>query len=99
MNGSEMTTSGRVAAAARAAWWTLLVGAAILVVQGFFYQEMLRVERLQGFLADLWGVHGMDVRYIWLFFIAAYKLILLVWFLGCLFLSLWSRRLRRAGSA
>ncbi len=101
MNGQEsrLALAERVAAAAGAAWWTLLVGFAIVCVSGMMFFAATSCPILGRWVAHLWGVQPHVVRLVWIASIGVMKLGLLGWFLGSLFLSLWSRRLRRGPSA
>ncbi|HUX02855.1 MAG: hypothetical protein WBD63_01565 [Phycisphaerae bacterium] len=101
MNGQEsrLALAERVAAAAGAAWWTLLVGFAFVGLSGVMFLAATSCPVLGGWVARLWGVQPQTVRIIWVVSIGVLKLGLFGWFLGSLFLSLWSRRLRRGPSA
>ena len=88
----------RVRCASWAAWWAVVIGAIWLTVGWLLWLALLAAE--PGWLLTLWGGHDLtwsQVHGIWLRFMAAAKLILLVCVLVSIYLTLWSRRLARAG--
>ena len=82
-----------IGAAGCAAWWTLLVGFLILLVTGIMYLFVVHTP-LIGAVAAVWGVGPKAVPIVMVVFIALYKMFLLVWLPGCVFLTAWARRLR-----
>ncbi len=89
--------SKRVRAAAAAGWWTVLIGGIWLALSWLFLLVILSNE--PDWMLWLWGRADMswaDVHTIVFWFFGVFKLILFVCVLLSLWLTLWSRRLRRA---
>lgn len=86
----------RVRAAAAAAWWTVLVVFIFLMVQWGLYQIMM--ARRPSFLLRLWGpdVTWPFVGVVWFWGNAAVKALLYLLALGALWLTFWSRELRKS---
>jgi|WetSurMetagenome_2_1015567.scaffolds.fasta_scaffold981421_2 hypothetical protein len=89
----------RLSAAAGAGWWTLLIGAIVLTVQFFGYTAATRCQAFWSWELGLMGTDAATVHQMVLWYVGMLKMFLLVWLLGCVFLTLWVRRLRRAGDA
>ena len=97
MNGSELLAK-RVRAAAVAGWWTILIIGVAMTAQWFFFLSLLHYK--PAWLLTLWGGGELDwpaVHTIVLYFFAVFKLMLLAAVVAALWLTLWSRRLKRAG--
>jgi hypothetical protein len=85
----------RVRSAAIAGWWTLLIAGAIFIVQWIMYLVVAPAE--PRWVLTLWGP-GTDwqhVRTIWFWFLAGFKVSLLVLAFVFLWLTLWARQLRK----
>ena len=98
-NETESAFIRRLAAAVRAAWWTFLIGVLLAIVQFFAYAAVSHTNFLVD-LAPLMGLAdfgGDALRLLILGFMLAIRVVLMAWFLGTLFLTLWLRRLRRMG--
>ena len=89
----------RLAAAARAAWWTLLVGIGVALAQFIAYECFQQCEGFGQWVTGLLGVDTPTARLLFLGFILLIRLFIVLLLLGCVFLSLWVRRLRRLGAA
>ena len=90
--------SNRVRAAAVAGWWTVLIVAVVMTVQWFVLLAIMSAE--PGWLLRLWGGGELDwprVQTILIYFFAVFKLILFTFVIIALWLTLWSRRLKRVG--
>jgi len=81
---------GKVACAG---WWTLLVGVIFLLVSGVVYMVIVHTPFL-GAVAMIWGVGPKAVMVITVVFMALFKLFLLLWLFGCVFLTVLAHRLR-----
>ena len=91
------TLSKRVRSAAIAGWWTVLIAAAWMTTAWFALLAILKYQ--PGWILTLWGGGDLgwpDVQMIVLWFFAAFKLILFVVVIAVIWLSLWSKRLRRS---
>jgi len=91
------TFAQRVRAAAVAGWWTMLVGGLWLTASWLMFLGILSVE--PAWLLTLWGGHMNwdDVHALMFTFIAVAKLILLTGVFATIWLTIWARRLNRAG--
>ena len=96
MTGSEKKDdlAGRVSAAAGGAWATFLIACVIHLVLGVTCLIVLHTELL-GEVAAIWGTGPNVVRVTFIAFVSLWKLFLMCWLLGCVFLTVWSGRLRR----
>jgi len=88
----------RVCCAAAAGWWTVLVGAIWLTASWLIWLCILHIR--PAWLLTLWGGGELglgweQVQSITLTFMAVAKLILMTVLLVTLWLTLWSRRLKR----
>ncbi len=98
MNG---TLQKRVRSAAVAGWWAILIAAAWMTVGWLAFLVILNTE--PGWLLRLWGypdtdsLHWQQVRTIVLQFFAVFKLMLFAFVIVVIWLTLWSRRLKREG--
>lgn len=92
------TLTKRVRAAAVAGWWTVLIAAVWMTVSWFAFLAILHTE--PKWLLKLWGGGDLDwenIRLIvWQFF-AYFKLMLFAVVIVVIWLSFWSRRLKRIG--
>jgi len=98
-NETESAFIRRLAAAVRAAWWTFLIGVLLAIVQFFAYAAVSHTSLLVD-LAPLMGLEGFGgdvLRLLILGLMLAIRVVLVAWFLGSVFLTLWLRRLRRIG--
>jgi len=89
------TFAQRAREAAIAGWWTVLIGGIWLTAAWLIFLGVSSVQ--PQWLLTLWGGH-MDwdeVHSIWITFIAVAKLILLAGVLVTVWLTIWSRRLKR----
>ena len=84
----------RVAAAAYAAWCAWLLGLAWLALSGVAYVLVVHCPLAARLVSRLWDVEFGTVRDLLLVFTSLLKLIMMLLLLGCLFLSVWARRLR-----
>ena len=89
----------RLAAAASAGWFCFLLGVFVLVCSGAIFLWITNIPVLMDAISQLWGVDQVVVHVVWIGFIGTMKFFLLVWMLGCVFLSVWARRLRAAGDS
>jgi len=87
--------AGCIGAAACAGWWTLLVGFVILLLTGVAYIIVVHTPFVNA-VAMIWGVGPRAVTTVMIVFVGLFKVFLLFWLLGCVFLTAWSRRLRQA---
>lgn len=90
----------KVRCAAVAGWWTLLIAAAIFLFQWIMYLTCVAAQ--PAWVLTLWGPGAtwQEVRTVWFWFIAGYKVCLLLVAFLLVWLTLWSRQLRkRAASA
>ena len=90
--------AARVRCAASAAWWTVLIGAAWITVAwaAWLYIPCLQcmtscVETLLG------GVKVADVQAVVWVMVGVMKIILFTCVLAAIFLTVWARKLRKAG--
>jgi len=86
--------AGRVSAAACGAWATLVMAFVIHLVLGVTCLIVLHTELLEE-VAAIWGTGPNIVRVMFIAFMSLWKLFLMFSLLGCVFLTVWSRRLRR----
>jgi hypothetical protein len=97
----DTTFEMRVRTAATAGWWTLLIGAAFLTLQWILF--LLVMSARPAWILSLWG-GGLDwenVRNVWFWGAAVFKLCLWLLALAVVWLTLWARQLRKnpAGSS
>ena len=85
----------RVRAAAAAAWWTVLVAFIFLIVQWILYLTFMSSR--PSWLLWLWGpdVTWPFVRAVWFWAAVGIKAFLWILALAALWLTLWSRQLRK----
>jgi hypothetical protein len=86
----------RVRCAAVAGWWTLLIAAAVLMLDWIVY--LIVVPAQPAFVLTLWGPGATwpEVRTLWFWFLAGFKVCLGVGALLLVWLTLWARQLRRS---
>jgi hypothetical protein len=89
----------RLGAATAAAWWTFLVAVVIVIVQSFAYMAVAHCGIGRTWLSNMMGMDWGTLRDFICEFILVLRMIVLLMLLGCIFLSLWARRLRRRGDA
>ncbi|HUU31430.1 MAG TPA: hypothetical protein VMY69_04950 [Phycisphaerae bacterium] len=87
----------RLAAAARAGWWCLLVAVAVVILQSAVYLSVVRSGCFWPRMAGFMGTEAPTMHSVLLIFMMGMRVAVLAWLLGCLFLTLWVRRLRRIG--
>jgi len=86
----------RLGAAIRAAWCTVVIWAVFLMASWGVY--MLAIHTRPSWLLVLWGGYQLNwstVQLVFLYFIAAAKLLLFAFVLVTICLTLWRRQLRR----
>lgn len=85
----------KVRCAAVAGWWTLLIAAAIFLFQWIVY--LIVVPAQPAWVLTLWGpgASWLEVRNVWFWFMAGYKVCLLLVAFLLVWLTLWSRQLRK----
>lgn len=86
----------RIRAAAIAAWWTVLIAVLLVTVQWVAYLLVLSAK--PSWILTLWGpdITWAAVQALWLNMIALVKVCIWIMALLAVWLTLWSRRLRRA---
>ena len=87
-----------VRAAAVAGWWTLLIAVGIFLIQWIMYLLVLPAQ--PAWVLTLWGPGATwhEVRIVWFWFLAGFKVVLLLVAFFLMWLMLWARQLRkRAG--
>jgi hypothetical protein len=84
--------AGRVSTAAYAAWLTLLIAFVIHLVLSMACLVVVHTELID-VVGDIWDTGPGVTRGTFIAFIGLWKLFLMVWLLGCIFLTLWSWRL------
>jgi len=95
------TLQKRVRSAAVAGWWTVLIVAIWMTVAWLALLVILNSK--PGWIMWLWGfpdadsLHWRQMRIIVLQFFAVFKLMLFVFVVVVIWLTLWSRRLKREG--
>jgi hypothetical protein len=85
----------RLHSAAVAGWWTLLIAVGIFVLQWIAY--LVVVPAQPSLLLTLWGpaANWQEVRTVWFWFLAGFKVALFVVAFLLLWLTLWARQLRK----
>lgn len=89
----------RIRCAATAGWWTLLIALGIFLLDWIVY--LIVVPARPSFVLALWGP-GADweqVRALWFWFLAGYKVLLALVAFALVWLTLWARQLRRSQGA
>ena len=84
--------AARVGAAACGAWCALALGIVLVMFMGVAYLFVVHTPLIHG-VAVVWGTGPNVVRILFVVSIAVLKMFLTFWALGCVFLSVWSRRL------
>jgi hypothetical protein len=89
----------RVHAAAVAGWWTLLIAVLVVTVQWIAYLICSRVQPVE--LIAMWGPHlaWSEIQRMWIWAILIIKLGIFIAALVVVWLTLWSRQLRKANDA
>jgi len=85
----------RVRAAAGAGWWVALIVLGVILLQWLAYLTVIRAQ--PAWLLSLWGP-GTDwafIQRVWFWAIAVLKFVWWLIVLGCLWLTLWARQLRK----
>jgi hypothetical protein len=85
----------RVRSAAVAGWWTLLIAVGIFLIQWIMYLVVVPVQ--PRWFLTLWGpgADWQQVRILWFWFLAGFKVSLLLVAFVLLWLTLWARQLRK----
>ena len=85
----------KVREAAIAGWWTILIAWCILLLQWLAY--LLIMSKQPAAMICLWGggVTWQEVRMIWLWAMAAYKICLAMMIFAVIWLTLWARQLAK----
>jgi hypothetical protein len=85
----------RVKAAAVAGWWTLLIAVVILTIQWITYLVIMGAK--PDWVRSLWGpdISWVYIQNVWFWFTAIFKLCLWLMALPVIWLTLWSRQLRK----
>jgi hypothetical protein len=97
--GVESAFVRRLGAAARAAWWTWLIAVGIVTLQYLAYKVGMRREGFADWAACMMNTDTETLQRLFLHYIIAARAMIALGLLGCIFLSLWTRRLRRVGDA
>ena len=89
----------RVRSAAVAGWWTVVIGAIWMTIAWLFFLVILSAE--PGWMMTLWGdrMTWKEVHSLVITFMAAFKMILFVCLLVTIWLTVWSRRLKRSAGS
>jgi len=82
-----------IGAAACAAWTALVVGVVLVFVLGAMYMLIVHTPLIE-LVSVLWGVGPQAVTVVMIVSVGLFKLLLCVWFFACIFLTVWSYRLR-----
>ncbi len=91
------TLAKRVRSAAVAGWWTILIVAVWMTVGWFALLVILHYQ--PGWMLKLWGGGDLDwpdVHMIVLYFFSIFKLMLFMVLMVVIWLTFWSRQLKRA---
>ncbi|HTY61723.1 MAG TPA: hypothetical protein VMG30_05645 [Acidobacteriota bacterium] len=85
----------RIRSAATAGWWTLLIAAGFLTLQWIAYLFLMFLK--PAWLLSLWGpgISWDTLGHDWFWLMAIFKFCLWLLALPVLWLTLWSRRLRK----
>jgi hypothetical protein len=85
----------KLRSAAVAGWWTLLIAVGIFLIQWVMY--LLVVPAQPNWVLTLWGpgANWQEVRTIWFWFLAGFKVALAVVAFLLLWLTLWAKQLRK----
>jgi len=89
------TFEKRVRSAAAAGWWVVLIGLGFIVLQWIAYLAVMHSR--PGWYLAMWGpdVDWAFVHNVWFWAIALLKLVLWLTVFAVLWLTLWSRQLRK----
>jgi hypothetical protein len=96
--GMDEVFTKKVRAAAVAGWWTMLIAYCVLLIQWLAY--VLIMARQPAGMLCLWGegVSWPEIRTIWLWAMAAFKLGVGMMIFVVIWLTLWARQLARKQS-
>jgi hypothetical protein len=85
----------KLQASVKAGWWTLLIGAVFLTIQWIIYLVLMSSQ--PSWLPALWGkgVAWDTIQNLWLWGTAIFKLCLWILALVVIWLTLWSRQLKK----
>jgi hypothetical protein len=89
----------RLHSAAVAGWWALLIAVGIFLIQWVMY--LILVPAQPNWVLTIWGpgADWNEVRTIWFWFLAGFKMFLLLVSFVLLWLTLWARQLRKRRAA
>ena len=89
------TFQNRLQALVKAGWWTLLIGAVFMAFQWIVYLAFMSSR--PSWLPVLWGdgVTWDTIQNLWLWGTAVFKLFMLMLALIVMWLTLWSRLLKK----
>ena len=89
------TFQNKLQASVRAGWWTLLIGAVFLTSQWIVY--LVLMSSRPSWLPALWGngIAWDTIQNLWLWGTAIFKLCLWILALVVIWLTLWSRQLKK----
>jgi hypothetical protein len=88
----------KVQSAAVAGWWVILIAIGFLTLVWLIYLAVMSTH--PPWLLTMWGP-GIDwafVQQVWFWVMAAFKFCVWLMVLAVLWLTLWARQLRKAGS-
>jgi hypothetical protein len=93
------TFQSKVRTAAIAGWSTWLIAMGVFLVQWIMYLAVVPAE--PAWVLALWGpgANWQYVREVWFWFLAGFKVLLVVFAFVLLWLTLWARQLRNGRSA
>lgn len=85
----------KIRCAAVAGWWTLLIAAVIFFLQWIIY--LLVVSAQPAWVLTLWGPGATwpEVRSLWFWFLAGFKVSLALLAFVLVWLTLWARQLQK----
>ena len=89
------TFQNKLQALVKAGWWTLLIGAAFLILQWIAY--LVIMSSRPPWLPVMWGsgVAWDTIQNLWLWGAAIFKLCLWLMAMVVIWLTLWSRQLKK----
>lgn len=92
------TFAVRVRSAASAAWWTTLIWAILITISwlGIMAIMHIRPEWVLRMIGE--SVTWDDLGRIYLWFMGVFKTLLWLLFMGAIFLTIWAKKLHRAGT-
>jgi len=88
----------RVRAAAAAGWWTVIIFAVYVTIGWLIVLAVLHAQ--PEWMLAMWGAGGLrwaEIQKIYLWFFGVMKMLLLAALMATVFLTIWGRRLGKAG--